>query len=341
MSPTGDKFQLDYILIRRKWRNSLKNVEAYSSFATVGSDHRMVSAKIKLSLRSNKNTAQRRIRYDWKQLQNDAQLQERYTVAVKNKFSVLTPEEESITDSYQRFIIANEEATKECIPELKTSKSKDHRNDTRIERARVKLDTAYNEYQQNTSDTNRASLKQAKTDLYGSYNEVYEEKVSSQIAQIDIAQKDNKYKLTWKLINDLSGRRSSRKGQLEGDTKEERVENWYKHFYGLLGNPPQIKGNVEVDKIYDIQPIDTGPFTKEEFTKAKKAIVEGKASGEDHITPEIIKRCNLDEEILFFCNQALLESKKSEQWSIMNIIPIPKTGDLSKGETTEVSVCVL
>ena len=49
------------------------------------------------------------------------------------------------------------------------------------------------------------------------------------------------------------------------------------------------------------------------------------------IPPEVLKRCNLDDEILGFCNRALLEGRKPEQWSIMNIIPIPKTGDLSKG----------
>ena len=36
--------QLDYILIRKKRRNSLMNAEAYNSFSTVGSDHRFVCA---------------------------------------------------------------------------------------------------------------------------------------------------------------------------------------------------------------------------------------------------------------------------------------------------------
>ena len=65
--------------------------------------------------------------------------------------------------------------------------------------------------------------------------------------------------------------------------------------------------------------------------KRKKSIREGKACGEDNLTPEILKNCNLDEEILKFFNRALLETHKPEQWSIMNIIPMPKSGDLSKG----------
>ena len=55
-SPRNDKFQIDYILVRRKWRNSILNSEAFSSFSSVGSDHRIVTAKIRLSLRSPKKS---------------------------------------------------------------------------------------------------------------------------------------------------------------------------------------------------------------------------------------------------------------------------------------------
>ena len=47
---TGSKSQIDYILINKKWKNSVKNIEAYSSFASTGSDHRIVIARLKLSL---------------------------------------------------------------------------------------------------------------------------------------------------------------------------------------------------------------------------------------------------------------------------------------------------
>ena len=50
----GVKYQIDFITIRRKWRNSLKNCEIYSSANSIGSDHRIITAKIKLSLRISK-----------------------------------------------------------------------------------------------------------------------------------------------------------------------------------------------------------------------------------------------------------------------------------------------
>ncbi|XP_072051808.1 craniofacial development protein 2-like [Amphiura filiformis] len=66
--PSGFKAQLDYILVRRKWRNSILNCCTYNSFASIGSDHRVVTAKVRLSLRSNGKTPPRKIRYNWKVL---------------------------------------------------------------------------------------------------------------------------------------------------------------------------------------------------------------------------------------------------------------------------------
>ena len=48
------KSQVDYILINRRWKNSVKNCEAYSSFSSIGTDHRVVTATPKLSLRTSK-----------------------------------------------------------------------------------------------------------------------------------------------------------------------------------------------------------------------------------------------------------------------------------------------
>ena len=47
------KAQIDYVFINKKWKNSSINCEAYSSFEGVSSDHRIITAKIWLSLRRN------------------------------------------------------------------------------------------------------------------------------------------------------------------------------------------------------------------------------------------------------------------------------------------------
>ena len=76
----------------------------------------------------------------------------------------------------------------------------------------------------------------------------------------------------------------------------------------------------------------TDPFDQEEYDAAKKVITEGKSPGEDDIPPEVLKRCDLDEVILSFCNDALINGRKPDQWSLLNLIPIPKSGDLREGK---------
>jgi len=74
---TNARRQMDYILVRKKWRNSVLNSEAYSSFNTTKSDHRMVSIKVRLSLRVTKTSP--RTKYNWKEFSENRHLQEQYT----------------------------------------------------------------------------------------------------------------------------------------------------------------------------------------------------------------------------------------------------------------------
>ena len=76
----------------------------------------------------------------------------------------------------------------------------------------------------------------------------------------------------------------------------------------------------------------TDAFDHDEYIAAKKVITEGKSSGEDDIPPEVLKRCDLDDIILDFCNDALLNDRKPDQWLLLNLIPTPKSGDLRKGK---------
>ena len=61
---SDDLRQLDYILVRKKWRNSVHNAEACNFFNTVNSYHRIVAAKLKLSLRAPRK--EKTISYNWK-----------------------------------------------------------------------------------------------------------------------------------------------------------------------------------------------------------------------------------------------------------------------------------
>ena len=117
--------KIDYILMNKKWINSALNCEAYSSFEGVFSDHRIVRAKIRLSL--CRNTAQKSTtaHYEWSLL-NNKDISKKYTITQRNKFNALQEISETSTpnDEYENFVNAHIEAPAECIPtKLKTKHS--------------------------------------------------------------------------------------------------------------------------------------------------------------------------------------------------------------------------
>ena len=140
-------------------------------------------------------------------------------------------------------------------------------------------------------------------------NVVTEEDLSKKIQEIESACANSKHGQRWKLTNDISGRKSSAKGQMRGASQKEQVMNWNSQFKGPSRLPTGHQwfgwGNIINTHRSQYQNI-TGPFDQDEYEKAKKSLVEGKSCGVDNIPPEVLKRCGLDDIILGFCNDVLL-----------------------------------
>ena len=69
------------------------NCEAYSSFEGVSSDHRIVMAKIRLSLRKNATQTATTKPYDWAFL-NNRDIRDKYVLEFRNTFETLQEKEE-------------------------------------------------------------------------------------------------------------------------------------------------------------------------------------------------------------------------------------------------------
>lgn len=67
--PNGHLAQLDYVLVRKNWQNSVKNCRAYTSFKSVKSDHKIVSCRCQISYRQSKPPVTDPMkRTDWKKV---------------------------------------------------------------------------------------------------------------------------------------------------------------------------------------------------------------------------------------------------------------------------------
>ena len=144
MHPNGNKAQLDHILIRSKWVNSLRNCRSYSS-VEVDSDHCIPTANIKLSLKKNNQNKSKKIRYDWEKLRYDRHIQQSYAVEVKNQFAALhndntTTNLESTQDQYNKLLKCIETSNDIVLPKIKPQKA--CWVSTRSEEFKKKRDTA-------------------------------------------------------------------------------------------------------------------------------------------------------------------------------------------------------
>ena len=324
------KTQIDFILVSKKWKNSVKNVEAYNTFSSIGSDHRVLTARIKMSFRKTK-TPKRATIYDWSVLKYNKQLQERYTVTVKNRFNALCQANESATQIYDHFVKANKESAEEFLPCKEKTKNTNIAKDPRVEQARKNVVTTFENFQNNPVNANQAKLQVEKDKLQQVYDSIREEELAETLNRIEAEDRHFSQKKSWKIINEVSGRKTTKSGILSGNNKEDRVKNWHLHFSELLGKVPIAE--CEDEDIISVIPqleYPVGPFTKDEYLEAKSALSDGKSAGPDSITPELLKYCDFDNILLELANRLLLNGEKPQQWSTSNIIPIPKKGDLSK-----------
>ena len=114
------KSQIDFIIINKKWKNSVKNCRAYNSFNSIASDHRIITADIKLSLRANKKKNSKCKPYDWTRLTHDTEIRNAFIVTVKNRFLSLQNSDAENTLSastrYTYFEKACKDAANKVIP---------------------------------------------------------------------------------------------------------------------------------------------------------------------------------------------------------------------------------
>ena len=126
LAPNGNRAQLDYLIINNKWRNSAKNCRAFNSFVSVSSDHRVVSARLRLTLRANKKKITTTTAYDWSVLRHNTETRQFFITIVTNRFALLQDSSETVcaNNTYQRFEKACKEAAASIIPQKAKAKER-------------------------------------------------------------------------------------------------------------------------------------------------------------------------------------------------------------------------
>ena len=159
----NNKTQIDYVFINKNWKNSAMNCEAYSSFESVSSDPRIVTAKIRLSLWKNATRTNTTKHYDWT-LINNRDIRDKYVLELANRFDALQEKTEKRTpnDEYENFVNANLEAAAKCIPTKPRTKSRVPWKTLAVREKRADGKTASKCNRKNPTNTNALKLKRHK-----------------------------------------------------------------------------------------------------------------------------------------------------------------------------------
>ena len=88
--------------------------------------------------------------------------------------------------------------------------------------------------------------------------------------------------------------------------------------------------NEEIPPVFENLHIkDDILFTLDEYKRAKISIKCGKSAGEDGIMPEVLKYVPIGEIVLDIINKSYINSEQPDLWNISNIVPVPKSGDIT------------
>ena len=330
--PKKSRHQIDFILWRKKWANSVKNSQAFNTMQTVGSDHRIVTCFVQVSYRVNKTPAKDPLRVvDWSQL-NNPQLCHQYSVEVRNQYDCLLQEKELQSD-YEMLMESITSTALNMLPKRKKRIKRNPYKDPNIDHQRNLLSEASLAHRTAPSSLSKEKLEEAKKQLDDAYTTATKQYIQEQTARLEETNPEHRHRSSWHIIRELTSSNSVPYCKVPGGTTEQRLNIWYEHFKSLLGSeppPPDLSSPFFNHQVSDTLPISCSPFCQLELDLVLKSLKSSKSPGPDNIPPYVWKLPSLHEDLLRFCNDALINGIVPDAWTTSSIIPIPKKGDLSK-----------
>ena len=307
-SPKGDLSQIDFIMYRKRWRNSINDCQAYSSSNPVGSDHRVVTATIKLSLRRPKPPSTKKL--FWSALTTDSELASQVDNTIASNFYDLP----AAKQVYTTFVSIANSVGAELLPPKPRRPPKT-----------VDIDPVVTARKATLRASSR-NIQSAQNNLRATFDSFEDKRINDTLRTFENPAAPAAIKNAWDLVKELSGKRTRSVIFIEG---EDRLKTWENHFKNLLNAPPTADAETHIEKIYDIfSDIQSGKFSQAEIDAAVRQMKNGKAPGLDGLPPEFWKLPKVKKSLRTFCNNTY-SGNRPKEWGLSGITPIPKKGDLT------------
>ena len=330
--PQNTLSQIDHIVSRQKYRNSVRNCSTYT-FRPFATDHRIIIADLKLSLRASQPLRSQLRRYDWSALQ-DPEVSRSFRSDCINGFTCLTSTLSDHRQKYTSFVESVAIAAKKSIPLVVKSKKRVSWEDAAVKSARARLASAKANHRRNRSKGTREAVNAASKALALQYTVSQRKYIEGQLENIQAADESRKSSVVWKTISNLCGKQSKSTAKIKADNPTERLAGWKAYFEGLLNNVSPASKNFVIKRVFEgnadvLCDIRTGEIGLDEVLTAGRQLTKGKACGTDGVPPDVLHDPHILSLLHPILNMTYTTCQPPSEFLLNRIVAIPKKGDLS------------
>lgn len=343
VSPKKEPFQLDHIMVSTKWWKSILNCRAFNTI-DIGSDHKVVSAQFRISLRSSKRAPNERCKFNWEKLSVPS-ISKTFNLQLRNCFSTLI-DETAVASTPGAEIQRQSDALDTAL--RKTSEKVLGKKPNRKQPSWVSAETlalldATNKVGARYKRKHLPELKEQWQLMQGEVSAAFDRDQSAhliiRLAALELADQKRQSATTWKIINQIAGDDNkadpAKVRRLDGSLpngKEELWKEWRAYFNALLNNPNANAAQANhPPPSRPIAAIKTTAFSRNEILQAIFDLKRNKSPGPDHaMTAEALKDGGsfIVDQLLYICNLVYENGHAPTQWTSSYIIPLPKKGNL-------------
>jgi len=141
---------------------------------------------------------------------------------------------------------------------------------------------------------------------------------------------ENQVKKAWDIINLITNRKARSTGLIPALDDHDRLSKWYNHFSKLLSpQTPPVRIDLRLTKVFNDLKFQCGAITIKEVEDAIKVLQNGKATGVDDISAEILKCPGLLDMAWRFLHYCYETKTVPKEWHTSLIVPVFKKGDSS------------
>lgn len=341
IDPRGNKFQLDHIMINTKWWNSIANCRAYNSM-DINSDHKVLVANFKLSLRVASKKPNERCKFNTYKLE-DQHTRATFNLDLGNRFHALyIPSiDDTATIQIQKRYNALNQAVKETS-ETVLGKQKKNKHPSWVSQETLELlekqDNAKSKFKKSQLLEDKNKWRCLQKEVSNAYDRDKRADLNKKLEELEEANQKREHQRTWKIINKISGKSLATTVEvrrLDGSipsSKDEVLEDWSAYFENLLNN--QSRDALEATKPQptpDLASIPTERITRHEVQTAIQQMKKNKSPGLDYsITAEILKDGGefIGDQLHTIIDLVYEYKHAPIQWTTSLIVPLPKKGNL-------------